>query len=355
MIMIGIDPHKSTHTAVAIDDKKMVLAEYRVRASSRQLERLREWASDFDDRQWAVESAGGLGYLLAQQLVAGGEVVFDMPPMLAARVRLLGTGRSQKSDPNDARSVAIAALRSERLTMVSSENHVQVLRMLAKRHRDMSRTRAKSKTRLHAVMLELRAGGLASKMSVNKAELFLETVSVTSAVVRHRILIAQELVAEIAEMDERLKASNTRLAEAVRASGSTVTDVVGIGPFCAATIIGYTGDIGRFPTKNHFATYNATAPVEASSGDNARHRVNPRGNRYINHAIHIAAVSQLSYDSEGRHDYDRKRAEGKNPKEAVRCLKCRISDVVYRRLRDDAQRGLSPTAEPTIEPSVPPI
>gem|GEM_PF-1992399 len=134
----------------------------------------------------------------------------------------------------------------------------------------------------------------------------------------------------------RLHPEVTSTLEALRASGDRI-----VGPFCAATIIGYTGDIDRFPTKNHYATYNATAPIEASSGDNARHRLNPRGNRYINHAIHIAAVSQLSYASEGRRYYDRKRAEGKNPKEAVRCLKRRISDAVYRHLKADADRALS--------------
>jgi len=292
---------------------------------------------------------------LAQQLVAEGEVVFDVPPMLASRVRLLGTGRSQKNDPNDARSVAIAALRSERLTTVSPEDHSQVLRMLAKRHRDMSRTRAKAKTRLHALMLELRAGGLDSKMSVTKAEAFLETVSVTDAVVRHRMVMAHELVAEIAELDARLKSSNKRMSEAVLASGTTVTDVVGIGPFCAATIIGYTGDIGRFATKSHYATYNATAPIEASSGDHARHRLNPRGNRHLNHVIHIAAVSQLAYESEGRAYYDRKRAEGKSGKEAIRCLKRKISDAVYRRLVKDlaTKTQVSPQDRTTGTPGVP--
>lgn len=339
MIMIGIDPHKSTHTAVAIDENEAVLDEFRVRASARQVERLQEWASGFSDRSWAVESADGLGYLLSQQLVAEGEVVFDVPPVLASRVRLLGTGKSQKNDPNDARSVAIAALRSERLALVVTEDHSRVLRMLAKRHRDMSRARAKSKTRLHAVMLELRAGGLASKMSVNKAEAFLESVHVTNAVVRHRMEIARDLMAEIGDLDRRLKASNKRMSEAVAASGTTVTDIIGVGPFCAATIIGYTGDIGRFPTKNHYATYNATAPIEASSGDYARHRLNQRGNRQLNHAIYLAAISQIRFDTEGLAYYDKKRAEGKSTKEAIRCLKRRISDAVYRRLKADVERG----------------
>ncbi|MGA9597671.1 MAG: IS110 family transposase, partial [Acidimicrobiia bacterium] len=121
-----------------------------------------------------------------------------------------------------------------------------------------------------------------------------------------------ELVDDIARLDTMLKASKKRIKVAVTASATTLTDIVGIGPICAAIIIGFTGDVTRFPTKGHFATYNATAPIEASSGDRPRHRLNPRGNRKLNHAIHIAAICQLRYPGEGRTYYDKKIAEG-NP------------------------------------------
>ena len=337
MTIIGIDPHKATHTAVAIDDNEVVLDELRLRASPIQAQRLREWADGFEKRQWAVESANGLGYLVAQQLVAAGETVFDVPPVLASRVRVLGTGHSQKNDPNDARSVAIAALRSDRLGKVRVDDHARVLRLLAKRHRDMARLRNKNCTRLHALLLELSAGGIGSEITVNKANQLLEGVLVDAEVTRHRVLIARELIDDIARLDSTLKASKKRIGVAVAASGTTLTDIVGIGPICAAIIIGFTGDIGRFPTRGHFATYNATAPIEASSGDRPRHRLNPRGNRKLNHAIHIAAISQLRHNSEGRAYYDRKIAQGKTSKEAVRALKRRISDRVYRHLIADAR------------------
>jgi len=157
--MIGIDPHKATHTAVAIDRDEQVLDELRVRASSSQMGRLRAWAAQFDEPAWAVESARGLGYLLAQQLVGAGETVFDVPPVLASRVRVLGSGHSQKNDPNDARSVAIAALRSNRLTRVTTDDHAQVLRLFVKRHRDTAQLRAKQIVRLSALMCELRRVG----------------------------------------------------------------------------------------------------------------------------------------------------------------------------------------------------
>jgi transposase len=339
MTMIGVDPHKATHTAVAVDDNEVVLAEFTLRSSTVQTQRLREWAAGFEKREWAVESANGLGYLLAQQLVAAGETVFDVPPVLASRVRVLGSGRSQKNDPNDARSVAIAALRSDRLALVRPDDHVRVLRLLAKRHRDMARLRNKHCTRLHALVLELTPGGIGSEITVNKANQLLDAMVVDGEVTRHRVLIAAELVDDIARLDTALKASKKRISIAVAASGTTLTDIVGIGPVCAAIIIGYTGDVSRFPTKGHYATYNATAPVEASSGDRPRHRLNPRGNRKLNHAIHIAAICQLRYDTEGRAYYDRKIAEGKTSKEAVRALKRRISDRVYRHLITDANRA----------------
>ena len=169
MTMIGIDPHKATHTAVAVDDNEVVLDEFKLRASSTQAQQLQQWAEGFEKREWAVESANGLGYLVAQQLVAAGETVFDVPPVLASRVRVLGSGRSQKNDPNDARSVAIAALRSDRLAQVRPEDHTAVLRLLAKRHRDMARLRNKHCTRLHALLLELSAGGVSSEITVTKA------------------------------------------------------------------------------------------------------------------------------------------------------------------------------------------
>lgn len=335
MTMIGIDPHKATHTAVAVDDNEQVIGEFTLDASTGQVERLTGWADGFTKRQWAVESANGLGYLVARQLVRAGETVFDVPPVLAARVRLMGSGRSQKNDPNDARSVAIAALRSDRLAVVASDDHVTVLRLLVKRHRDMAQLRNKHCSRLHALIGELEAGGIGTKISVGKASGLLDRVAVGNEATRYRVLVAREVADDIAHLDQKLAASKKRIAAAVEASGTSLTDIVGIGPIGAATIIGYTKDVARFPTKDHYASYNATAPIEASSGGHTRHRLNPRGNRILNHAIHIAAVTQLRHDTNGRTYYDNKIAEGKTSKEALRALKRRISNAVYQKLAAD--------------------
>src|ERR1700732_3662958 len=141
--MIGVDPHKATHTAVAIGPKEEELGRVQVRATRRQVEQLVSWAAPFETRTWAVESAGGLGYLLAQELVAAGEVVVDVPATLAARVRVLASGSSNKNDPNDAFSVAVAALRTPVLGKVAAADHVEILRLLAKRNTDTGNQRSR--------------------------------------------------------------------------------------------------------------------------------------------------------------------------------------------------------------------
>src|SRR5262245_27920686 len=166
MVMIGIDPHKGTHTAVALDDNECVLSERLVHARAGQVGELVSWAQRLadSDRTWAIESAGGLGYLLAQQLLAAGEVVVDIPALLAARVRVLSSGHSDKNDPNDARSVAIAALRADRLVPVRREDHATVLRLLARRHVQLAQVRNKAACRLHALCCDLSPGGISKEI-----------------------------------------------------------------------------------------------------------------------------------------------------------------------------------------------
>jgi len=140
-VMIGIDPHKASHTAVAIDPAEVPLGQLRVRACVAQAERLLGWAAAWPQRTWAIEGARGLGHLLAQQLLAAGEQVLDVQPKLGARVRLLATGAVNKNDPNDARSVAVAALRSPAQRQVQPDDHAAVLKVWAKHHRDLGHWR----------------------------------------------------------------------------------------------------------------------------------------------------------------------------------------------------------------------
>jgi len=264
-VIIGVDPHKATHTAVAVDQAEQELDRVLVRATRRQLEQLQRWAQPFGDRVWAIESAGGLGYLLAQQLVGAGERVVDVPATLASRVRLLGTGRSDKNDPNDARSVAIAALRAPRLAEVQPADHAAVLRLLAKRNLDLSRERNRTANRLHVVLCELVPGGIAKELTVSRAVSLLETVEPAMAVDQARYEMARELLDDVRRLDAKKKEMNRRIASAVDASGTTVTEVFCAGPVVACLVLGYTGDVTRFRDRHHFAAYNGTAPVEMSS------------------------------------------------------------------------------------------
>jgi transposase len=339
-VMIGVDPHKGSHTALAIDDAEVALGELRVRAGAGQVERLLTWAAPYRERTWAVEGAGGLGYLLAQQLVAAGERVLDVQPKLAARVRLLATGKTDKNDPNDARSVAVAALRSPNISEVVAEDHAAVMKVWAKRHRDLGRARTQVACRLHAVLCELVPGGFSGEIYATQAAQLLEEVAPQGAVAAARHELAWEFLADLVRLDEQRHDTKKRIAAAVAASKTATTEIFGVGPIVAAIVIGYVGDVTRFETRDRFAAYNGTAPIEVSSGARKIHRLSRRGNRRLNHAIHMAAVTQIRHHhSDGRTYYDRKLAEGKTGKEAIRALKRRISDALYARLQQDARRA----------------
>ncbi len=278
-VMIGVDPHKGSHTAVALDEKEEPLGELRVRSSASQVERLVGWAAPFGERTWAIEGAGGLGYLLAQQLVAAGERVVDVQPKLAARVRLLATGDTNKNDPNDARSVAVAALRSPAVPEVHVEDHAAVMKVWAKRHRDLSRQHNRVACRLHSVLCDLVPGGIAGEISPAQATRLLDEFEPVGAVAAARHELAVELVADLDRLRVQRSDARRRIAAAVAASNTTLTGLFGVGPIVAATVIGDVGDVSRFPNRDRFAAYNATAPIEVSSGGRRKvFRLSRRGN-----------------------------------------------------------------------------
>jgi transposase len=339
-VMIGIDPHKGSHTAVAISVGEEPLGELRVDACPSQAEQLLAWAAGWPERAWAVEGAGGLGHLLAQQLVTAGEQVLDVPPKLAARVRLLQAGDTNKNDPNDAFSVAVAALRSPARRPVLAEDHAAVLKVWAKRHRDLARARNQAVCRLHAVLCDLVPGGHPREISAAQAARILERVTPSGAVARARRELAAEFLTDIRRLDAQLRDTSKKLAAAVKASGTSLTGIFGVGPVIAGTVIGDVRQVFRFPDRDHFAACNGTAPVEVSSGGRKVYRLSLRGNRRLNHAIHMAAISQIRHKhSQGRAYYGKKLAEGKTHKEALRSLKRRISDAIYAALVADARQA----------------
>src|SRR6266566_3360582 len=347
VVMIGVDPHKASHTAVAISAAEEPVGQLRVRASAVQAERLLGWAQAWPERAWAVEGAGGIGHLLAQQLLSAGERVLDVPPKLAARVRLLATGDVNKNDPNDACSVAVAALRSAEVREVRRDDHAAVLKVWSKRHQDLAQARTQVACRLHQVLCELIPGGVPGQITSGQAGQILASITPAGAVAAARWELAAQLTEDLRGVDTRIRQTRKKTAAAVRAAGTSLTGLFGVGPVIAAAVIGDVRHVSRFPNRDHFAAYNGTAPIEVSSGGRKIYRLSRRGNRRLNHAIHMAAVTQIRYrHSAGRAYYDKKLAEGKTPKEALRCLKRQISDAIYACLQADARRAAAGAKSP---------
>ncbi len=343
-VMIGIDPHKASHTAVAIDPAEVPLGQLRVRACAAQAERLLGWAQAWPQRIWAVEGAGGVGHLLAQQLAAAGERVLDVPPKLAARVRLLAAGNINKNDPNDARSVAVAALRSAGVREARRDDHAAVLKIWSKRYGDLGRARTQVACRRHQVLCELIPGGVPGEITAGQAGRILETITPAGTVEAARWELAAELTEDLRGAD--VGETRKKLTTAVRAAGTSLTGLFGAGPVIAAAVIGDVRHVARFPGRDPFAACDGTAPIEVSSGGRKIWRLSRRGNRRLNHAIHMAAITQIRHrHSPGRAYYDKKLAEGKTGKEALRCLKRQISDAIFACLQADARRAAAAAAK----------
>ncbi len=243
-----------------------------------QAEQLVAWAASWPERTWAVEGATGLGYLLAQQLVAAGEQVVDVQPKVAARVRLLASWNTSKNDANDARSVAVAALRPPARRPVMAEDHTAVLKVWSRRYRDLGRARTQVACRLHAVLVELVLGGFGKEITARQAADLLRRISPSGPAAQARCELAAELLADLRRLDAQRRDTRSKLAAAVAASGTTLTGIFGVGPVIAAAIIGATGEASRFGDRDRFAAYNGTAPIEVSSGERKIHRLSLRGN-----------------------------------------------------------------------------
>jgi len=208
-------------------------------------------------------------------------------------------------------------------------------------------TRTQVVCRLHAVLCELVPGGVARAIIAAHAARLVGSITPSGAVEAARCELAAAFPGDLRRIDAQLRETRKKLAAAVRASGTSLTGLLGVGPVIAATVIGGAREVSRFPDRDHFAADNGTAPIEVSSGNRKACRLSRRGNRRLNHAIHMAAVTQIRQrHSEGRACFDKKPGEGKTRKEALRALKRRISDVIFTRLRADAQRAAGPANGP---------
>ncbi|OLT20907.1 IS110 family transposase [Ornithinimicrobium sp. CNJ-824] len=335
-VVIGMDPHKRSVTIEVMTADESVVGGGRFGTDAEGYTRLLAYARQWPERGWAVEGCAGIGKHVADRLVADGEEVVDVPAKMSARVRIFATGQGRKTDATDAHSIALVGVRMSGLRPVINDEQLEVLRMCVDRRRSLGEEHTRKVCQLHKLLLELIPGGAKTFLSAAQAKELLKRVRPTTAAGKLRKAHALELTADLATIYARTKAADKELKALVAETGSSLMDLHGIGPSGAARLLVEVGDITRFPDRNHFASWTGTAPVDASSGEHVRHRLSRGGNRQINRVLHVMAIVQLrTRTTEGRAYYDRKKAAGKTSMEALRCLKRRLSDLVYKAMLDD--------------------
>ncbi|GAB2771733.1 hypothetical protein GCM10027039_36310 [Terrabacter koreensis] len=336
-VIIGVDPHKLSATIEVVDHHGHLLGSGRFTTDKAGYAAMRSYVRTWPQRTWAVEGANGTGRPLAQRLLADGERVVDVPAKLAARVRLFDTGHNRKTDALDAHSIAMVAVRTAGLRELAPDGELEALRMLADRRDELAQRRVQTVNRLQRLLSELVPGQRKRDLSALQAKAILASVRPRDIAGKTRRRMAAEELADLVAVDARLKTIKAEVRAAVLGRGSSLMEITGVGPAGAARILADVGDIARFADRNRFASWSGTAPLDVSSGEQVRHRLSRAGNRRMNHVLHIAAIVQLRHDTPGRAYFLRKVAAGKTRMEALRCLKRRLSDVVYRRLVADAR------------------
>ncbi|USQ74873.1 IS110 family transposase [Ornithinimicrobium cryptoxanthini] len=336
-VFIGVDPHKLSATIEVVDDRETVLATGRFTTDKAGYAAMRKHVHAWPGREWAIEGSNGAGRPLAQRLLADGEHVVDVPAKLSARARLFDTGH--KTDAHDAHAVAVVAVRTKGLRVLSYDVELEALRMLADRREELTRQRVQTVNRLQRLLCELIPGKGKKDLTALQAKAILGSVRPGDLAGKTRRRLAVEQLTDLFTVDKKIKAITKELKVMVSARGSRLMELRGVGPVVAARVLADVGDVARFADRNRFASWTGTAPIEASSGEIVRHRLSRAGNRKMNHMIHIAATTQIRLDTPGRAYYLRKIAAGKTRAEAMRCLKRRISDALYRQLRADADSG----------------
>jgi transposase len=336
MVTVGTDSHKHTHTFVVVDDNGRELAQRTVKATpSGHLEALR-WAKSWPERTWALEDCRHLSRRLEADLLRAGEHVVRVPPKLMAGARR-GAREHGKSDPIDALAVARAALREPDLPSAVLDGVERELRLLVDHREDLvcERTRAQNRLLWHLHELEpgwqLPAGSLSTLKTLDTV---LERLAGHDGVVAE---IARELVETIRCATVRINVLEHRIAKIVEPLAPTLLALVGCGALTAAKILGESAGISRFRSKAAFARHNGTAPIPVWSGNSDRHRLNRGGNRQLNAAMHRIAITQMQRPGPARDYIERRRAAGDTKTEAIRALRRRISDEVYRRTLTDEQ------------------
>jgi transposase len=329
---IGIDAHKDTLAAAAIDEHGRQLDAGTFPNEPHGYSELVQWATQFGITRIGIEGSGSLGRQAALALQNAGFVVVDVPPQLTALGRRHGRNQS-KTDPIDALIIARIVLREQELPAVRTGGDLEDVRLLVHYRRELIAERTRLASRLHGDLEQLRPGYQANvrRLTTHKQldrahELLDDLVCVRARLARQRVARLRALCVEIDQLTTELRSRGAVITTAL-------TAIIGIAELTAAEILAEVGDVKRFRTKAQFAMANGTAPLPASSGRTNRHRLNHGGNRQLNRILHFIALTQVSRSPEGRAYYDRKRSEGRTKQDALRCLKRRISDRVFQTLR----------------------
>jgi transposase len=337
MVTIGIDAHKRSHTAIACDEHGRELARRSAGTCTPDHRALVAWAASLaPERRFAVEDCRPLSRRLERDLLAAGEQVVRVPPKLMAKAR--SSARSYgKSDAIDALAIARASLREPGLPSARLEGRERELRLLSdhREHLVSERTRVinRLRWRLHELepALEANAGPLTRRCRLQRLE---------RPLARHEGLVARLARAELArclQLTDEIEALEQELQALVEPLAPALLAIVGCGPLTAAKILAETADIARFHSSDAYARHNGTAPVPVASAGRAHHRLSRAGNRQLNAALHRIALVNGRFDPRGQALLARRRAQGDSAREALRVLKRRLSDVVYRALRADAE------------------
>jgi transposase len=334
MIVIGIDPHKRTHTAVAADGNGRKVAERTVAATSDGHLELVRWAARFADRRFALEDVRHLSRRLSTDLLRAGETVVRVPPRLMAGARR-SAREPGKSDPIDALAVARAALREPDLPVATLDGEERELRLLVDHREDLVAERTRAQNRLRWHLHELDPGTEPGSRSLDRAIVLVALETRLAGAEGTVARLARELVGRIRELTRTIDALEREIARLVAALAPALLALPGCGPLTAAKLVGETAGIGRFRSAAAFARHNGTAPVPVWSGNDVRHRLSRGGNRQLNVALHRIAITQLRIDERGRAYIDHRRRAGDTKTEAIRALRRKVSDDVYRRMRFD--------------------
>ena len=334
MIVVGIDPHKQTHTAVAVDSATgRVLAELTVPARTPGFERLVEWVRRLDeDRTFAIEDGRHVSGHLERHLIARGERAVRVPP------RMMGESRRTervwgKSDPVDATAVARAALRHPDLPIATLAGPEREIGLLVAHRESLVNERTDRISKLRWLLHDIDPDLAPPLRTLDR----FKVLDRLAGELGHRersvdVEICLDLVARCHEITVRANELERRIRELVRTFAPALLEIPGCGSLTAAKILVETAQVSRFPTEGHFARYVGTAPIPASSGARHRQRFNRRGNRQGNAAIHRIAVTQLRIHEPAKDYVVRKRAGGKTKTEAIRALKRHITRVVFKTL-----------------------